>query len=162
MAMLGRVYFNLDSLEQAKKVFNKLSFIDREDFKALTYLGDIYFKEKNYDRAIMNYIMATIRGKEERDAEYYGLARVFYEMEKPKKAIKYFNKAYEENPSNYRALYQLATMSDDYYKDKKIAYRHYNTYYERFHRKDEGMTNYVKNRINEIKKAYFMKGETLK
>jgi tetratricopeptide (TPR) repeat protein len=162
MAMLGRVYYNLDSLAQAKKVFTKLSFTDREDFKALTYLGDIYFKEKNYDRAMMNYIMATTRGKEKRDAEFYGLARVFYEKEKPKMAIKYFEKAYEENSSNYRALYQLATMSDDYYKDKKIAYRLYNEYIEKFWRKDEGMNNFVRNRISEIKKAYFMKGETLK
>ncbi|EAQ40776.1 tetratricopeptide repeat protein [Polaribacter sp. MED152] len=160
--MLGRVFYNLDSLEQAKKVFTKLSFIDREDYTALTYLGDIYFKEKNYNKAMMNYMMATTRGKEARDAEYYGLARVFYELEKPKMAIKFFKKAYEENISNYRALYQLATMSDDYYKDKKIAYRLYNEYTEKFWRKDEGMNNFVRNRINEIKKDYFMRGETLK
>ena len=161
-AMLGRVFYNLDSLDQAKKVFTKLSFIDREDYTALTYLGDIYFKEKNYNKAMMNYMMATTRGKKARDAEYYGLARVFYELEKPKMAIKFFKKAYEENISNYRALYQLATMSDDYYKDKKIAYRLYNEYTEKFWRKDEGMNNFVRNRINEIKKDYFMRGETLK
>ena len=161
-AMLGRVFYYLDSLEQAKKIFSKLSFIDREDYKSNTYLGHIYFKQEEYNKAMMNYMIATNKGKEKRDEEYYGLARVFYNTKKPKQALRFFEEAYKENPSNYRALYQLATMSDDYYKDKKIAYRHYNKYYERFHKKDEGMTNFVRNRINEIKKAYFMKGETLK
>jgi tetratricopeptide (TPR) repeat protein len=161
-AMLGRVFYYLDSLEQAKNIFTKLSFIDREDHKSNTYLGDIYLREKNYGKAMINYLIATTKGKDHRDLEYYGLARVFYETKKPKKALKAFEKAYHENPLNYRALYQLATISDDYYKDKKIAYRYYNEYYERFHKKDEGMTNFVRNRINEIKKAYFMRGETLK
>ena len=162
MAMLGRVYFNLDSLEQAKKVFTKLSFIDREDFKANTYLGDIGLKQKDYNAALMNYFIATTKGKEPRDEEYYGIASLYYEQKQPKQALRFYEKAYEENISNYRALYQLATISDDYYKDKKIAYRYYNEYIEKFWRKDEGMTNFVKNRISEIKKAYFMKGETLK
>ena len=49
-------------------------------------------------------------------------------------------------------------ISDGYYKDKKIAYRLYNEYTEKFWRKEEGMNNFVRNRISEIIKAYFMKG----
>lgn len=75
---------------------------------------------------------------------------------------KQLTKAEEQIISNYRALYQLATMSYDYYKDKKIVYRYYNEYIEKFWRKDEGMNNFVRNRINEIKKDYFIRGETLK
>jgi tetratricopeptide (TPR) repeat protein len=33
-AMLGRSFFNMDSLEQAKKYFKKVSIKDREDFNS--------------------------------------------------------------------------------------------------------------------------------
>ena len=110
----------------------------------------------------MNYIMATLKGKKIRDEEYYGLATVFYELIKPKQAIKMFEKAHFESPRNYRALYKYAKLSDDYYKDKKIAYKLYIRYVESLYDKDEDITNYVKKRIAEIKKEYFMKGESLK
>jgi tetratricopeptide (TPR) repeat protein len=162
MSMLGRIYYNLDSLEQAKKYFRKLSRIDREDFKSRTYLGHIALKEKDYKSASMNYMMATFIGKEKRDEEYYGLATVYYETKKPKEAMKAFEKAYFENRRNYKALFQLAKLSDDYYKDKKIAYKHYNKYIESFYDKDEDMANFVKRRIKDIKKEYFLKGESLR
>ena len=49
-----------------------------------------------------------------------------------------------------------------YIKDKKIAYKLYIRYVESLYDKDEDITNYVKKRIAEIKKEYFMKGESLK
>ena len=52
--------------------------------------------------------------------------------------------------------------AEDYYKDKKIAYKLYIRYVESLYDKDEDITNYVKKRIAEIKKEYFMKGESLK
>ena len=162
MYLLGRAYYHLDSLEKAKKYLKRLSFIDKEDFKANTYLGHIALKEKDYRSAQTNYLMATYKGKKKRDEEFYGLATVFYELKKPKQAIKMFEKAHFENPRNYRALYQYAKLSDDYYKDKKIAYKLYIRYVESLYDKDEDITNYVKKRIAEIKKEYFMKGESLK
>ncbi|PQJ79332.1 tetratricopeptide repeat protein [Polaribacter porphyrae] len=162
MSMLGRSYYHLDSLKKAKKYFKKLSFTDRENFKANTYLGHIAMFQKDYRAAWFNYMVATTKGKEKRDEEYYGLATMFYETKKPKQAIKAFENAYKENFGNYRALYQLAKMSDDYYKEKKIAYRHYINYVEKFYDKDEDMTAFVKRRIKEIKKEYFLRGESLK
>ncbi|APZ45162.1 hypothetical protein BW723_02120 [Polaribacter reichenbachii] len=160
-SLLGKAYYNIDSLDKAKKYFTKLKFKDRENFKAHTYLGHIDFKQEKYNSARMNYIMATFIGKEKRDEEYYGMARVFYELKKPKQAINAYQNAYKENPRNYRALYQLAKLSDDYYKDKKIAYKHYIKYIETFYDTDEGMSAFVRNRIKEIKKEYFLRGETL-
>ncbi len=159
--MLGRSYYNIDSLELAKTYFNKITRIDREDFKARTFLGHIAFKEKQFKVAMFNYSMATYVGKIKRDEEYYGLASVFYEEEKPKLAMRNFEKSYKENFKNYRALYQLAKLSDDYYKEKKIAYKHYIKYIKTFYDKDEVITAFVKRRIRDIKKEYFLKGETL-
>ena len=160
-SMLGRVYYNLDSLEKAKKYFKKLSRIDMENYKPYTYMGHIALKEENYKSAKMHYMMATIIGKERRDEEYYGLATVYYELKKPKEAITHFEKAYRENHRNYKALFQLAKMSDDYYKDKKIGYKYYSKYMNNFLGRDEVITAFVKRRVKEIKKEYFLKGETL-
>lgn len=160
--LLGRIYYNLDSLELAKKYFTKITYLDGEDYKAHTYLGHIAYKQKDYKTAWMNYLMATIKGKKARDEEYYGIASVYYVQKKPKQALKFFEKAFEENSRNYKALYQFAKLSDDYYKDKKIAYKLYNKYTENFYEKDKDMYNFAKRRIKEIKKAYFMKGESLK
>ncbi|MCI2230169.1 hypothetical protein MC378_13405 [Polaribacter sp. MSW13] len=161
LSMLGKSYYNLDSLEIAKKYFTKLSFKDREDFKANTYLGHIAMKEKKYMSAMMNYTIATRKGKEKRDEEFYGLAMMFYETKKPKQAIDNFEKAFKENYNNYRALFQLAKLSDDYYKEKKIAYKHYVRYLDRFQDRDEVMTAFVKRRVKEIKKEYFLTEESL-
>ena len=161
-SMLGRTYYNLDSLDQAKKYFKKLSYMDKENYKARTYLGHIALKQKEYRAAQMNYFMATFIGEEKRDEEYYGLATVFYETKKPKQAMRAFEEAFKENRRNYKALYQLAKLSDDYYKDKKIAYKHYIKYIETFYESDEDMANFVRRRIKDIKKEYFLKGETLR
>lgn len=162
MSMLGRSYYHLDSLEIAKKYFKKLSVTDWEDYKANTYLGHIAMKEKDYNSARINYMVATFKGKEKRDEEYYGLASVFYETKKPKQAMNAFEKAYKENTRNYRALYQFAKLSDDYYKEKKIAYKLYIKYIESFYDTDEVISAFVKRRIQEIKKDYFLRGESLK
>jgi tetratricopeptide (TPR) repeat protein len=159
---LGKVYYNLDSLDTSKKYFTKLSYIDKENYKANTYLGHIAMKEKDYKAAMINYMVATFKGQEDRDEEYYGLAMMYYETKKPKQAMKAFEQAFKENRGNYRALYQLAKISDDYYKEKKIAYRHYNRYIERFYDSDEDIAAFVRSRIKEIKKEYFLRGESLK
>ena len=51
---------------------------------------------------------------------------------------------------------------EDYYKEKKIAYRHYNAYIERFYDSDKDIAAFVRSRIKEIKKDYFLRGESLK
>lgn len=162
MTMLGRTYYNLDSLDKAKKYFMKLSFIDKEDFKANTYLGHIALKQKDYSKARFNYMMSTFKGKQKRDEEFFGLASVYLLTDKLPQAINAFKEAVSENPSNYKAMYQWAKISDDYYKDKKIAYKLYIRYIERFYEKDEVINAFVKRRIRDIKKDYFIKGETLK
>jgi len=161
-SMLGRMYFKLDSLDKAKKYFNKLYAMDRENFKAKTFLGHIAMIEEDYTTATFNYMMATYIGKEKRDEEYFGLGNVFLKKAQPKQALKAYEEAFKENRRNYKVLYQWAKLSDDYYKDKKIAYKLYIKYIETFYEKDLVIDAFVKRRIKDIKKEYFIKGETLK
>lgn len=159
--MLGRTLYKLKDYEGAKKYFKKATKLDRNDFKAYTYLGDIDFDQKDYRGASFNYLYASVVGKEPRDTEYYQLARVYKELGKPKKEIDFYKKAYQENGRNFRALYQLAFTTENYYEDKKIAYKHYKNYIDRFETKDSLLTSQAKTRVKEIKKYYFLKGDVL-
>lgn len=160
--MLGRNWLKLKNYEEAKKYFRKAKKIDRQDYKIYTYLGQIALEQKELRTAYFNFLQATYVGKEKRDQEYYGLGQVHLEKEETKEAIKMFEKAFRENSKNYKALFQVASKSDDFYKNKKIAYKHYQKYIDRFEKKDTALTNHANLRIQQIKKYYFLKGETIK
>jgi tetratricopeptide (TPR) repeat protein len=159
--MLGKAYYNLDDFENAKVRFENVVKIDTEAYKNFTYLGHIAMEQKKFKSAMFNYYRATSKGKENRDEEYYGLANAYYEMKIPKMALKFYKKAFEENGRNYKAKFQLAKLTDDLYKDKKMGYKHYKKYKDLFLDSDKVMTTYVLKRISDIKKEYFMRGEKL-
>ncbi len=159
--MLGKTYYHLKETENAIDNFSKATFIDREDFKSFSYLGDLYFQQKKIERAKFYYFMGTYAGREPRDNEFMGLAKVYTEMKLPKRVIEQYKLALKENKKNYVALFELAKISDDYYKDKKVGYDLYVKYMNSFKGKNKELDAFVKNRIKTIKKEYFLKGETL-
>jgi tetratricopeptide (TPR) repeat protein len=157
--MLGRSYFNIDSLTRAEENFKKAKILDKEDFKILTYLGHIYKAKKEYKKAFYHYLIATSVGKRERSEEYYSLGMLHLELKEPRMAIAMFKASVKESGRKNKVLYQLALTSDSYYKDKKIAFEHYEDYINRFETKDKDITDFVKNRMKEIKTELFMKAE---
>ncbi len=159
--MLGRTYFKLKDFEKARECFKKAGKIDRNDYKVYTYLGDIEFEEENFKRADLNYGFATFIGKESRDTEYYKLGLTAEKLKEPKNAIFNYEKAIKENRRNYRSLYQLAVVTEHFYEDKRIAYKHYKTYIERFKSIDRKLTSHAEERLKVIKKHYFKQGEIL-
>lgn len=56
-------------------------------------------------------------------------------------------------------MYQLALVSDSFFKDKKIALKHYEKYVDKFEEKDKEQADFAKRRIKEIKKTLFINGE---
>ena len=157
--MLGRSYFNIDSLSKAESNFKKAKILDKEDFKILTYLGHVYKAKKEYRKAFYSYLTATSVGKRERSEEYYSLGMLHLELKEPRMAIAMFKAAVKESDRKNKVLYQLALTSDTYYKDKKIAFEFYEDYINRFETKDKDITAFVKNRMKEIKTELFMKAE---
>jgi len=157
--MLGRSYFNIDSLSLAEVNFKKAKKLDKEDFKILLYLGHIYKSKKDHRNAFYNYMMATSVGKKERSEEYFSLGMFYLDKKEFRPAITMFKRALKENSKRYKIKYQLALTSDSFYKDKKIAYTVYDDYIMRFEEKDKDITAFVKNRMKEIKTALFMKVE---
>jgi len=157
--MLGRSYFNIDSLDLAKLNFKKAKVLDTEDFKIWNYLGHIYKAKKDSRNAFYHYMSATSVGKKERSEAYYSLGMFYLEKKEFRSAIAMLKRALKENGKRYKVKYQLALTSDSFYKDKQIAYDLYDDYLMRFEEKDKAITAFVKNRMKEIKSSAFMKGE---
>ena len=157
--MLGRSYFNIDSLDLAEKHFNQALGIDIDDFRILTYLGHISKMKKQYRYAQYHYWSAITRGRKSRHDEFYSLGLLHLELKEAKMAIAMFKASIKESNRYYKVLYQLALTSDSFYKDKKIAYKYYEDYLNRFEIKDKELTTFVKNRMKEIKEELFMKGK---
>ncbi len=155
--MLGRSYFNIENYDKAEKHFLKAGYLDDEDFKSSIYLGDIAMIKKEPKLAMMYYYGGLHRGKRKRDRAHMGLASVYTEMKMPKKVLESYKNAVSENSKNYKALFAFAKQSDLFYKDKKIGYKLYQKYQEKFKGKDTIADNYITSRLKELKKDFFMK-----
>ncbi len=161
--MLGICYFNLDDLQRAENWFLIAKDRNKNDFKTWTYLGDINVKNKNYHKAIVNYSQATHVGIISRDKEYLKLGLVFRELDNKTKAIEMFKQALNDNWKNEKAHFELALTSENYYEDKKIAYRLYQSYLKNFeYINEKEKLIFVRGRIKEIKETYFLEGIILK
>jgi len=157
--LLGMSYLKLDDDEMAEKYFVKALEVDRRNSTIVYRLASLYYKQKNNKKAMYRVISSIYYGKPDLDRQYYLLGTILKEDNKLKMAIVNFEKSYQNNSQNHKALFELATTSEVYYKDKKIAYKHYQKYLEKFEYRDKEMTAYAKQRANEIKKEYFLEGE---
>ena len=157
--MFGMCYYNLNNFDLAEANFKKALRIERDNPKILYRLGTLYY-EKNDMKLAKFYLMQSVSyGKGDLDKQYFLVGVIEKEENNLKSAISFFNEAIKNNFNNYKALFELATTSDTYYKDKKIALKHFQKYLERFESKDQEMTVYSINRIKEIKKQFFIEGE---
>lgn len=156
--MFGMCYYNLKEYDLAEKEFQNALKIDRNDSKILYRLASLYYDQNNFKLAKFYLIRSVYAGKGDLDKQYYLQGIIAKEEKELKQAVAYFEKACSYNFKNNKALFELALASDIYYKDKKIAYKHYKKYMERFESKDQLMTNYSKKRIQEIKKDFFIAG----
>lgn len=157
--LFGLSYFKLKDYENALLYFNKVVRADFKDAGTLFNIGLVHAAMKEYKKAEMSFFMSISFQQPNLDKNYFELGKVQLEQNEVKKAIKSFEKGYENNPRNYQLLFQLAMLSDDFYKDKKIALGYYKKYVEKFSTNDKKSTLYAESRIKEIKKELFMQGE---
>lgn len=157
--MFGMSYLNLKKLDSAEIYFKKALKIDYKNAKILYRIGTLQYKRKNFKEAKFNLMMAVRYSKPDLDKHYYLLGTIYKEENNLKRAIYYFEEALKNNYKNSQALFDIAMTSEVYYKDLKIALRHYEKYIERFEDKDKKMTDFARNRIKEIRKKYFIDGE---
>ena len=159
--MFGMCYYNLKDFELAEIHFKNALKLDRENPKIYYRLATLYYDQKKYEVAKLYLSQSITKAKPDLDKQYFLFGIIEKETENFTRAIYYFDEAYKNNRDNYKALFELGTTSDMYFEDKKIAYKHYSNYIKIFENKDVVMTNYAKQRIQEIKKELFIEGEII-
>lgn len=108
---LGVVYSEMGNREKA---FEEFSLVVRDPSyptpeKPLYNLGNLYFREQNYELALMHYRRAVERNP--RFAlGYRGLGKVHAALNEPELAIEQFQEALENDPSDQESLYGLALI----------------------------------------------------
>jgi len=159
--MFGMSYLNLDDFVLAEKHFKNALRLERNNSKIHYRLGALYYDKKEFKLAQLYLMQSIIYGRGDLDKQFLLSGTIAKEEFNLKVAINYFKDAVKYNRDNVNALFQLAFASDSYFKDKKIAFKHYKDFVQRFEGKNKKLTDYANNRIKEIKKKYFLKGEII-
>jgi tetratricopeptide (TPR) repeat protein len=157
--MFGMCYYNLKDFELAEKYFKNAVILNPDDSQILYRLASLYYDKKDNKMATFYLHRSISSVKPDIDKQYYLLGIISKEADNLQAAIENFEKSHKNNYKNYKALFELAVTSDAFYKDKKIALKHYKSYAEKFNSNDNKMTAFVEGRIKEIKKQYFIEGE---
>ena len=145
--------------ELAETYFKKALRLERNNSKILYRLGTLYYEKKDFKLAHLYLARSIMFGRGDLDKQYVLSGIIAKEEFNLKVAVDHFKEAVKYNRDNSDALFQLAFASDSYFKDQKIALKHYQNYIRRFKSKNINLTEYANNRINEIKKQYFIEGE---
>jgi len=156
--LYGLTYIKLEDYDNAEKYFNKGLKKNYRDASLHYNLGVLKKIQGDLKAAEMNFMISIMNLKPDVDKQYYELGLIHLEQKKPQKAIDDFKKSYQNNSNNHYALFQLAMVCDDFYKDKTIALKHFENYMKRFDARDKEMTAYATKRLREMKKEFFMEG----
>jgi len=156
--MYGMSYFNLEQIDSAEVYFQKALRLERQNPKILYRLGTIEYQRDNFKLAKLYLMQAIMYSKPDLDKQFMLMGTMAKEELDMKMAVNYFERAYQNNYSNPNALFELAFASDSYYKDKKIALKHYEKYLERFENKSAKLTKWAQERTKQIRKEYFIDG----
>lgn len=132
--MIGAAYLRLEKFDSTifhlEKIVEKGQESDITFYQlALAYRGldDLEKSEEAYEAAIK-------KGISENVGMYFkNLALVLDEQKKLKDAIAAWKKAIEYSPKQFIFLFHLAEDCEKYYRDKKIARRYYQKYYDSGH-----------------------------
>lgn len=155
---IGLSFLRLKDYKQAENYLMQAISIDHKEKTNYYYLGLLHKELKDYKKAKFYFKNAIHLDKPDVDNEYYNLGLIAQDERQPKEAINHFRESYKNNPKNYLALFEMAVMSDLYYKDKSIAKGHYKEYLERFKVLNKEKTSYITKRLKEIEEKLFLEG----
>ncbi len=115
-ALTALVYYNMKEYEKAQDYALKSLDIDNANVMALTVLGDIAFRNKDYKLAESYYKKAC--GKDNTYNAEIKLAQVYQNLNQIKKAKDIYSKVLRVSSNSYLAYYQMALLE----KDRETTY----------------------------------------
>lgn len=153
---MGYSYFAMAKYEKAKEAYENLLTFDEENPVALFGIGSAYSKLQQLDSAKI-YIKKSIEvQKVVLDKEYNALARLAVEQNDLELAIKYYERAFIEDPSGYLYKYEVCLLTDQHYKKPKMSLKCYEEYLNKFGGKKDYFSEFTSKRIVELKEEIHM------
>lgn len=125
MEILCLINLKLENLIDAHKYISDAMKI-KKDYLSHNYLGQVYYKMKNYDEAINNFNI-SIKLNNNVHVTYVNRGSVFEDLEEFEKAIEDYKKAIDINPKAYQAynnignIYTKIGKFDESIKNLQIA-----------------------------------------
>lgn len=153
---MGYSYFAMAKYEKAKEAYENLLTFDEENPVALFGIGSAYSKLQQLDSAKI-YIKKSIEvQKVVLDKEYNALARLAVEQNDLELAIKYYERAFIEDPSGYLYKYEVCLLTDQHYKKPEKSLKCYEEYLNKFGGKKDYFSEFTSKRISQIKQEIHM------
>ncbi|NKI30735.1 tetratricopeptide repeat protein [Croceivirga thetidis] len=137
--------------EKAKKAYNRLGDIENYEADAYKGLAEVYMKEDVLDSAAIYYKKSIKERRYNFQEEYASLGRIFRIQKDTKKALDYYTLAWEENPANQFAYWQVCVMADEYYKDPELKLKYYEKLLADFKDLMPFLKERAQKRVNELK-----------
>ncbi|MCL5247186.1 hypothetical protein M4I21_15290 [Cellulophaga sp. 20_2_10] len=160
----NRLGYAYDKLEKYKKSIENYKFLlsyDDEDVKILRTISEVYRKDKELDSATVYIHKAIAAHTYSLDEEYQVAARIAVDKQDYKTAIKYYNMAFDEDPTNPSYLYQASIYADKFYKDPKVKLNYYTQLKQKSASKgvkNQYFVKFAEKRISELKSEIFANG----
>lgn len=109
--------------ETAATLLRKIVEDEPENGRANSLLGDVYYLQGQYDKAISHLLRAS-ELNEHKAADLFRLGQTYEKMKKPKEAIRTFLKAYEADENMKECLFMtgFVYLSHERNKKKTIEY----------------------------------------
>jgi tetratricopeptide (TPR) repeat protein len=117
-----RLFFSR-KYETAAALLRKIVDEEPENGRANSLLGDVYYLQGKYEKAISHLTRAT-ELNEKRAADYFRLGQTYEKLKKSREAVRAYGKAYENDDSMKEALFQtgFVYLSLDRNKAKTIEF----------------------------------------
>lgn len=103
---LAHAYNGLNKAEKALEAFEFVVAIDEEYDLAYIDMGDLFYKQQDYDRAIEMYVEAIEKGSAKKEI-YYQIGKAYQHLNKQVKARDYFKKSINIDPYYAKAFHRL-------------------------------------------------------
>lgn len=116
-ALMARIYFDMDEFEKASDSAKKAYRINFDNPDALVVLGDLNFRDKEYEKARGYYKKACSKDKKSYEP-FLKLAQSYQKLNKEKKAKEIYTKILKTHFDSVEAYYNVALLE----KDKKEIY----------------------------------------
>lgn len=112
-----RLFFS-KKYETAAVILRKITDEEPENGRANSLLGDIYYLQGQYEKAL-SHLLRAVELNEQKAPDYFRLGQTYEKLKKPREAIQAYQKAYENDEGMKEALFQIGFVYLSLERNKK-------------------------------------------